>query len=341
MMLSVLDQSPIISGHTPSDAIRATVELAVAAEGLGYRRYWLAEHHGLPGLADPCPEILLARIASATKSIRVGTGGIMLPYYSAFKVAEVFRMLETLFPDRIDLGVGRAPGGDVHTAQAMAGGAYRGAPEFAEQVQEVVGYVTRSLPARHPYRDVLVQPSGDTAPQFWMLGSSDYGGALAAALGLNFAFAHFISAQGGDIVTRAYRSHFRASPELAKPHAMAAVFVICADTDAEAERLAAPIDLRRLQMEQGINAPIATVEEALAHPLTELERMRIRHHRQRAIIGSQARVRDELIALQTRYEADEMVVVTITGDYPSRRRSYELLAEAFDLQPAAVLARAG
>ena len=332
MILSVLDQSPIVSGRTASDAIRATIELAIAADRMGYRRYWLAEHHGLPGLADPCPEILLARVAAATSTIRVGTGGIMLPYYSPFKVAEVFRMLETLYPGRVDLGVGRAPGGDIQTAQAMTGGAYRGAPEFADQIQEVVGYMTGTLPERHPYRDVVVQPACDHAPEFWMLGSSDYGGALAAALGLHFAFAHFINAQGGDAVARAYRARFRASAGLGSPHSMVAVFVICAESDAEADRLAAPIDLRRLQMEQGINAPIASTEEALAHRYTDLERARIRHHRQRAIIGSQATVRDQLQALQDRYEADELVVVTITGDYESRMRSYELLADACGLE---------
>ena len=331
MILSVLDQSPVISGHTPADAVRATIALALAAERLGYRRYWLAEHHGLPGLADPCPEILLARIAAETTRIRVGTGGIMLPYYSAFKVAEVFRMLETLYPDRIDLGVGRAPGGDLVTAQAMTSGEYRGAPEFPQQIQEVIGYMTGSLPERHPYRDVLVQPAGEGAPQCWMLGSSDYGAALAAALGLRFTFAHFINAEGGEIVSRAYRARFRPSPLLAVPHSMVAVFVICADTDAEAERLAAPIDLRRLQMEQGINGPIATVEEALAHRYSDADRLRIRHHRQRAIIGSPATVREQLQTLVRSYEADEAIVVTITGDYASRLRSYELLADAFEL----------
>ena len=331
MKLSVLDQSPIVSGASARDAIRATIDLAVASERLGYHRYWLAEHHGLPGLADPCPEILLARIAAATSTLRVGTGGIMLPYYSAFKVAEVFRMLETLYPGRVDLGVGRAPGGDIRTAQAMTGGAYRGAPEFADQIQEVVGYMSDSLPDAHPYRDVLVQPACDSVPEFWMLGSSDYGGALAAALGLHFAFAHFINAQGGDAVTRSYRAQFRASAELPQPYSMVAVLVICADTDAEAERLAGPIDLRRLQMEQGINAPIASTTEALAHRYTDAERARIRHHRLRAIIGSQATVREQLQALLERYQADEAIVVTITGDYASRLRSYELLADACGL----------
>lgn len=335
MALSVLDQSPVISGRTAAEAIAATIELAVATERMGYHRYWLAEHHGLLGLADPCPEILLTRIAAATRTIRVGTGGIMLPYYSAFKVAEVFRMLETLYPGRIDLGVGRAPGGDMRTAQAMTSGEYRGAPDFPEQIQEVVGYLTGALPDGHPYQDVLVQPACDTAPQFWMLGSSDYGGALAAALGLRFTFAHFITGQGGETVTRAYREHFRPSATLRAPNAMVAVFVLCAETDAEAERLAAAIDLRRLQMDQGINGPIPTLEQAAAYRYTDADRLRIRHHRQRAVIGSPARVHEQLVALRERYAADELVVVTITGDYASRLRSYELLAEVFELADTA------
>jgi len=331
--LSVLDQSPIISGHSAPEAIAATIELAVAAERLGYRRYWLAEHHGLLGLADPCPEILLTRIAAATTTLRLGTGGVMLPYYSALKVAEVFRMLESLFPGRIDLGVGRAPGGDMRTANAMAGGQYRGAPEFAEQVQDVLGYLHGALPDDHPFRDVVVQPSGRGMPEFWMLGSSDYGAALAAALGLRFTFAHFITAHGGDAVTRAYRAQFRPSPLLPQPYSMVAVFVLCAQTDAEAERLAGSIDLRRLQMDAGINGPIPTLAEVAATPLSTAARERIRQHRQRAVIGSPATVRRELVALRERYEADELVVVTITGDYPSRLRSYELLAAEFGLTP--------
>ncbi len=331
LALSVLDQSPIISGHSPQQAVAATVELAVAAERLGYRRYWLAEHHGLLGLADPCPEILLAHIASATRRIRVGTGGIMLPYYSPFKIAEVFRMLEALYPGRIDLGVGRAPGGDMRTAQAMSGGSYRGAPEFAEQIIELLGFLGGTLPAAHPYSDVVVQPAGSGLPELWVLGSSDYGGALAAALGLRFTFAHFISAQGGDAVARAYREQFRPSAALAAPHSMVAAFVLCADTDEDAERLAASIDLRRLQMDMGLNGPIPTLAEAAAHRYSEGDRLRIRQHRQRAIIGSPGRVRTELLALRDRFQADEIVVVTITGDYPSRLRSYELLAQAMDL----------
>ena len=217
--LGVLDQSPVISGHTPAEAVAQTVRLAEAAERLGYSRYWLAEHHAIAALADPCPEILAARVAAATSRIRVGTGGVLLPYYSALKIAEQFRMLEALFPGRIDLGIGRAPGGDRLTAQAVARGPYAFADDFPEQVRDLVGFLDASLPPEHPFAPVKAMPAGATSPEVWLLGSSDYSGALAADLGLRFAFAHFISARGGDAVTRAYREDFRPSARDAAPRA--------------------------------------------------------------------------------------------------------------------------
>src|SRR5712672_1311302 len=198
--LGVLDQSPVISGHSPARAIAETVSLARLAEELGYHRYWLAEHHAIAALADPSPEILVSSVASATSRIRVGTGGVLLPYYSPLKVAEQFRMLEALFPGRIDLGIGRAPGGDPRTALALADGEYPGAEHMPQQVQDLIGFLDGSLPSDHPYAKVKAQPAGDTSPEVWLLGSSEYSGALAAQLGLRFAFAHFISAFGGEAV---------------------------------------------------------------------------------------------------------------------------------------------
>ena len=218
LRLSILDQSPIISGHSPAEAVHATIELAQQADQLGFHRYWLAEHHNMRGLADPCPEILLGRIAAATSRIRVGTGGVLLPHYSALKVAEVFRMLETLYPGRIDLGIGRAPGGDMLTANAMNAHAFEDSDRFPAQVQELVGWLDGNLPPEHPYSTVRAMPTGPTSPQVWLLGSSDYSGALAAYLGLRFAFAHFINAHGGDAVSRGYRRDFRASARESAPH---------------------------------------------------------------------------------------------------------------------------
>ncbi len=334
MKLSVLDQSPIVHGHTPADALRETVALAQAADAMGFHRYWLAEHHNMRGLADPCPEILVARVAAATSRIRVGTGGVLLPYYSALKVAEVFRMLEALFPGRIDLGIGRAPGSDAVTARAMTGGAFYDFDQFPLHVQETVAFLDDALPADHPYARVRAMPTGPTAPEVWLLGSSDYSGMLAAHLGLRFAFAHFINARGGDDVTRAYRGQYRPSVREPEPHAMLTVFAICAETDAEAERLAGPIDLRRLQMARGFDAPVATTEQALGMEYGDEDRAIILRERARAIVGSPARVRDRIDSLCEAFGADEVMVITITGDYAARRRSYELLAREFALDAA-------
>ncbi len=331
MRLSVLDQSPIISGHTPAEAIHATIELARAADRLGYHRYWLAEHHAMKGLADPCPEILLGQVAAATTRIRVGTGCVLLPYYSPLKVAEIFRMHEALFPGRVDLGLGRAPGGTMLLAQAMNADAFVGEERFPTQVQELVGYLDDSLPSDYPFHAIKAMPSGSSSPEVWLLGSSDYSGTLAAYLGLRFSFAHFISAHGGPAVSRAYREKFRASGRERRPYSMVAVFAICATTQAQAERLAASIDLRRLQMARGHDAPIATTEQAAAMAYSEADRMLIQRERARAVIGTPDLVKAGLIELQEQFQADEVMVNTITGDYESRRRSYELLAQAFQL----------
>lgn len=334
LRLSVLDQSPIISGGTAADALRATVALAQRADQLGFHRYWLAEHHNMRGLADPCPEILVGHVAAATQSIRVGTGGVMLPYYSPLKVAEVFRMHEALHPRRIDLGMGRAPGGDRMTANAMNAQAFDDMEGFPRQVMEVVGWLDRTLPEEHPYATVQAMPAGLSSPEVWLLGSSDYSGALAAYLGLRFAFAHFINAHGGDAVAQAYRRDFRPSLRESAPYAMVCVFALCAETEADAQRLAASIDHRRLLMAIGREAPIATVEEAQAYPYTDRDRAIIERERSRAVIGTPDKVKARLMEIADGYAADELMIITITGDYASRMRSYELLAAEFALDSA-------
>jgi len=332
LKLSILDQSPVISGHTPAAAVAATLELARHAERLGYHRYWLAEHHAIAALADPCPEVLLARLGAETKRLRIGTGGVLLPYYSPFKVAEVFRMLEALYPGRVDLGIGRAPGGDVRTAHAVGGGQLPTAEDFPQRVWELVAHLDGALPEDHPHRHVRLQPGGDTAPEVWLLGSSDYSGALAAQLGLRFAFAHFINPRGGDVVTRAYRERFQPSARESAPAAIVCVFVICAAEDAEAERLATSIDLRRLHMALGRDTPVPTLAEAERHTYSDEERRYVLGQRERAVIGGPEKCLRELSTLAERYAADEVMALTITGDYGSRLRSYELLADTFGLR---------
>lgn len=332
MRLSVLDQSPVISGLDARRALHETLELARRVERLGYHRYWLAEHHAIAALADPCPEVLLARLGAETERMRIGTGGVLLPYYSAFRTAETFRMLEALYPGRVDLGIGRAPGGDARTAQAVGGGRFPDAERFPEQVWELACHLHGTLPKEHPHARIRVQPEVDGAPQIWLLGSSDYSGALAAQLGLSFAFAHFINPRGGDAVARQYRQAF-SSDAAGRPEVIVCTFAICAETDADAERLAAPIDLRRLHMALNIDSPVPSAQEAAQHRYSEEERRYVLAQRERAVIGRPERCRAEIEALAARYEADEVMLLTITGDYGSRARSYELLAEAFAIRP--------
>ncbi len=328
LRLGVLDQSPVVSGHTPAEAVAETLRLARLAEELGYGRYWLAEHHAIAALADPCPEILLCRVAAETSRMRVGTGGVLLPYYSPFKVAEVFRMLEALYPGRIDLGIGRAPGGDLRTAQAVAYGAGVSPEHFPAQVRDLAGFLDGTLPAGHPFAAIRAQPSGATAPEIWLLGSSDYSGALASEQGLRFAFAHFISAHGAGAVMRAYRDQYRPSAREPAPASLVCAFVICAKTGAEAERLAASIDLRRLHMARGVDAPVPTLAEAAAHRYTEQERAYVLQQRARLVHGDPGAVREKLLALKEETRADELMILSITGDYETRRESYRLVARA-------------
>lgn len=343
-VLSILDQTPVVSGHSVADAVAATVELATLADGLGYTRFWCAEHHGLRAVANPAPEVMLARIGAATHRIRIGSGGVMLPYYSPFKLAEQFLMLEALFPNRIDLGVGRAPGGDQRTAQAVAAGEYNRGEFFPQQAEELAillgsQMLAPGIPAMPDDRlahGVLLQPAVETRPQLWMLGSSDFGGALAAKLGYRFAFAQFINAAGGSGVARAYRSNFVARDGEPAPYCAVAVFAICADNDADAAALSRSVDLRRLQMALGLNTPIPTVDEARevfeSGQLGPRELAVIERERPRSIIGSPAMVAERLLALQAEFAADEIVVLTVAANYKARLRSYELLAEAFELR---------
>jgi luciferase family oxidoreductase group 1 len=333
MRLSVLDQSPIKSGSTPSEAVQETLELAQVAERLGYHRYWLAEHHSSSGLAGASPEVLIGQVAARTSRIRVGSGGVMLSHYSPLKVAECFRMLETLFPGRIDLGIGRAPGSDPLTARALqpaAGGL--GLDRFPEQIADLVGYLGDCLPANHPFARVRAMPAGPTAPNVWLLGSSDQSAIYAAHFGLGFSFAHFINADGGAAVTRAYREHFRPSAAFSEPRASVAVFAVCADSDAEARRLAQSRDLFILRLYTGRMGPYPSVEEAEAYPYNPHEEAIVRQVRGRSVAGTPEQVRERLMHLAAEYAADELVVVTITHDPKARLHSYELLAGASELE---------
>jgi len=325
--VGILDQSPVLAGASPRDAVMATIALAREAEQLGYHRYWLAEHHAMQGLGDPAPEVLLARIAAETTHMRIGTGGVLLPHYAALKVAETFRMLDALAPGRIDLGIGRAPGGSQRVSLALESAEIQ---RFPRQVLDVVGFLDRTLPVEHPFAKLVAMPSGETSPEVWLLGSSDYSAALAAEFGLPFAFAHFISGDA-EAVTRMYRRDFRPSVRCEEPRVLLAVAALAAETAAEAEELAATIDLWRLRIRHGVDLPVPSRAEAQAYPYTPYDRDEIAYNRRRLALGTANGVRERLEAAVGAHGADEAMVLTITPDYASRTRSYALLANAFAL----------
>jgi luciferase family oxidoreductase group 1 len=326
--LSVLDQSPVPAGSRPEDALRNTIDLARAAERFGYTRYWLAEHHDTRGLAGPAPEVMVAAVAAATERIRVGSGGVMLPHYSSLKVAEQFRVLEALHPGRIDLGIGRAPGGTQMSAAALRIPTPEG-DRFPNQVQDLIGFLEDRLDPRHPFARVRATPEpSDGVPPVWLLGSSDYSAAVAAVLGTGFSFAHFINPAGGEHVMAEYRSSFRPSPTFPRAQASVGVNVMCAETTEEAIRLASSVRLWRRRLRTGDPGPVPTVEEALAQ-LGDRALERPRDGERRLAIGNPDEVRVELEELAERYGVDELVVLTICHDHAARVRSYELLADAF------------
>ncbi|MBX9699179.1 MAG: LLM class flavin-dependent oxidoreductase [Acetobacteraceae bacterium] len=335
--LSILDQSTTAMGRGADEAIRETLALARLADELGYRRYWLAEHHNSAAHAGAAPEMLVAAIAATTHRIRIGTAGVMLPHYSPLKVAEQFRVAEAIAPGRIDLGLGRAPGSDGRTAYALNPNAREAAEQFPAAVRDLMGWLGDGLPDQHPFRAVTASPAVPTRPEVWILGSSDYGAQVAAYFGLPYAFAHFITeGEGAAAALATYREGFRAHPDvpgrLAAPHAALGVFALAADTEAAARRLFASRALFRLRRDQGVFAPLPSVEEAEAYPYSEFERAQVERLAARAIIGAPEQVRARLEALAAELGAAELAVLSPCHDPAARRRSVTLLAQAFGLQ---------
>jgi luciferase family oxidoreductase group 1 len=334
--LSILDLSVVTTGTPPAAALRNSIDLARHADRLGYVRYWLAEHHNLASVASPSPDIMIGQIAAVTKHIRVGSGGVMLPNHAPLVVAERFKMLEALFPGRIDLGLGRAPGTDGATAHALRSRLdTRDGDDFLERLTELLLWETREFPPGHPYNKVVAMPDDAPLPPIHLLGSSDYSSELAAQVGMGFAFAHhFASFDAADALVH-YRARFKPSRWRAAPHGILAVAAITADTDAEAERLALPFDLNRLRRDRGEYLPLASFEEASAYPYTDNDRAKIARNRSRLFVGSPATVLQKLQPLLDSSQADELMVITAVYDHEARKKSYSLLAEAFQLQKAA------
>ncbi|HEV7920052.1 MAG TPA: LLM class flavin-dependent oxidoreductase [Thermoanaerobaculia bacterium] len=328
MQLSVLDQSPISEGATGAEALRNSVDLARFAERLGYRRYWVAEHHATPMLASASPEVLIAAISAATTRLRVGSGGVMLPHYSPLKVAETFSMLGGLFGDRIDLAVGRAAGTDPLTTFALQRDRRQAAPDdFPQQLAELLAYLEDRMPPDHPFARLTLLPGRPGRPEPWLLGSSEQSAIWAAETGLPYAFADFIN-PGGAPFARAYRRDFAQDGYLPAPRVLVAVTAICAESDDEAWRLAASSRMVFSLLHRGQLLPVPPVETALAWFASEGLDARALPPGRRAIIGSPATVIAGLRAVEEEYEADELMIVTITFGHEARKRSYELIAEA-------------
>jgi luciferase family oxidoreductase group 1 len=332
LRLSVLDQSPVPEGSTGADALRNTLDLAALADELGFHRYWLAEHHGGAALAGPSPEVLIALVAQATGRLRVGSGGIMLPHYSPLKVAETFSVLSALFPGRIDLGLGRAPGSDPLTAFALQRDRRQAAPDdFPEQLAELLALLEDRVPGSHPFARLGKLPGAPHTPEPWLLGSSVQSALWAAELGLPYAFADFINPDGAEIAAR-YRERFQADLRLSRPRTAVAVFAIVADDDAEAQRLAASSRMTFTLLRRGTLIAVPPPDKALRFLAAEGAGQGAGGRR--GVVGAPETVRAELEAIAAAYEADEVIVVTIVHDHRARRRSYELLADAFGVRAA-------
>ena len=313
------------TGSSPGDALRATIELAKHVDQLGFRRFWVAEHHNMPGIASSAPPVLIGQIAAATSGIRVGSGGVMLPNHASLVVAEQFGMLEALFPGRIDLGIGRAPGSDHATAAALG---HRGPDDFPEQLTDLIGLFTGDWPAGHRLATVRAVPGLGDAPDIWLLGSSGYSAQVAGLLGLPFAFAHHFMPANTLPALALYRDTFRPSAALDRPYAMVATGVICAPTDEQAQWLAGPSALSFLRLRAGKPGTMPSPEEAAAHSYSDLDRAMIADRQAAQLIGSPQTVRDGLAQLLEHTKADELMITTMVFDPADRIRSFDLVAQA-------------
>lgn len=329
MKLGILDQVPLPKGESVQAVFDQTIRLAASAEKMGYTRYWLAEHHNTNGLLSASPEILMTRIGAATRSIRLGSGGILLPQYSPLKVAETFKTMEALFPNRIDLGVGRSPGGTERTRKALTDGSPGNLDEFPRQIDDLTGFLHNELPKNHPYRMVKVTPRPGTPPPVWILGLSPNSAKLAAEKGLGLTFGHFINPDKWELTLKTYRENFNFASGH-EPKVNICVFVVCAETTEKAEELAISQDLWLLGIEKG-DSQIPSPEEYHKRKLTDEEQKKIKHNRRRSIIGTPSFIKDKLEELSKRYKTDDFLLITNIYDADSRLRSYELIAQAMNL----------
>lgn len=330
--LSVLDLSPVTTETSGAQALRNSLDLARHADALGYCRYWVAEHHNLATIASSAPDILIGRIAAATTRLRVGSGGVMLPNHAPLTVAERFKALEALFPGRIDLGLGRAPGTDPVTSVALRRRQDINADDdFLDRLQELLLLENRGYPPEHPFAKIRVMPDGVALPPLFLLGSSDYSARLAASIGAGFSFAHHFASHDAADAMLAYRAGFRPSPMRAAPYAILAVHVVCAETGEAAERLAATGDLHSVWRARGEYLPLEHPDVALAYPYSIADRERMQHNRTRRFVGAPDRIKSRLDHLIAATRADEVMITTMIFDHAARKACYALMARAHGL----------
>ncbi len=331
--ISILDLTPVPQGSGARVALENSVSLAIAAEEAGYFRYWVAEHHNSPTMACPSPEVLISHIACQTSRIRVGSGGIMLPNHSPLRIAEAFRVLEAFHPGRIDLGIGRAPGTDGITAHALRRGA-PGGEDFPQQMAELLAYVHGGFPEDHPYRTIAAEPREIALPPIWILGSSDFGAQVAAAMGVGFAFARHLNPRGAADAIALYRERFRPGAAGAVPKVIVATSAIAADTAQRADDLAASMALGVIRLRSGRAAALPTPEDALAHIYTADEEDQVRRYRRAQITGTADEVDTQLRELVDAVDADELMIMAMVHSHTERVHSYELIADRMGLRLA-------
>jgi len=327
--LSVLDQSPVRSGSTPYEALQETIKLAQLTDELGYYRYWVAEHHASDALAGCSPEVLLGRLGAETSNIRIGSGGVMLPHYSPYKVAENFKLLQTLYPGRVDLGVGRAPGTDPFTAAALRYGSRVGPEHFPNMVADLQALLNDTDPLTPGMENARAFPKVAIPPELWMLGSSEDSAMLAALSGLPYSFAYFINPNIRSDIFEIYRDRFKPGPNLKSPHTSLAVFTIAADTEEEALLLSRSRNLWYIRLLRGNPGPFPSVDEATSFSYSPGELQAIEENKDKRAVGTPEQVRDKLLSLALEFNVDEIILITITHDPVARRKSYQLMAEAW------------
>lgn len=324
--LSILDQSPISQGQTAKEALEASVELAQLGEELGYERFWIAEHHDLFGLACPNPSVMISAIGAQTNTIRIGAGAVLLPYYKPFHVAETYHLLATLYPGRIDLGLGRAPGGPAEVSLALSDNYLEEVKKYPEKVTELQSFLNNDFPEDHMYNKISPTPIPTESPAVWMLGTSEKSAELAIDQGMNYTFGHFMTDKNGPAIVKKYRDGMKEQHPNKQPYVIVAINVVCAETTEEAHDLALSQLLWKIrQDEQTEDVRVPSIHEAKQHEFSPTELEKVNKQKENMMIGNQEEVQLKLVKLHEQYKADEYMIVTIVHEEAAKLKSYELV----------------